>query len=121
MTEGQVIAAKGKPLKERPGDWFYNSVDDTHDGVLEVVFTNPAVPVAPTARAVVFWGRREAEPPEMADLLPLNRQGLEARYGRPMSDTPVPPNSNYLYFGNGIVVFLEADRVQGYGVFSPAQ
>jgi membrane associated rhomboid family serine protease len=119
MTEAQVLAVKGKPVQQRPADWFYNSIDEAHDGLLEVVFTTPEVPNAPIVRAVVFWGRREAEPPEMADLLPLNRDGLEARYGRPRGDRTVAPNFTYLYFANGIVVCLEGDRVKAYGVFNP--
>jgi membrane associated rhomboid family serine protease len=120
MTSDELLAAKGKPIREQPDDWMYNSVDEAHDGLLEVRFTNGSAGEPPRVWGVMFWGRREAEPPGLADLLPLSRQGLQARYGRPRSEQAVGPDDTYLYFWNGLMVFLEAGRVKAYGVYKPA-
>ena len=120
MTSDELLAAKGKPIREQPDDWMYNSVDEAHDGLLEVRFTNGSAGNPARVWGVMFWGRREVEPPGLADLLPLSRQGLEARYGHPKAEQSVGPDATYLYFGNGIMVFLDADRVKAYGVYNPA-
>jgi len=119
MTSDELLAAKGKPIREQPDDWMYNSVDEAHDGLLEVRFTNGSAGEPARVWGVMFWGRREAEPPGLADLLPLSRQGLEARYGRPRSEQAVGPDDTYLYFWNGLMVFLESGRVKAYGVYKP--
>lgn len=119
MTFEQLLNAQGKPIREQPHDWIYNSIDAAHDGVLEVGFRIPRSGGPETVWAVLFWGSLEAEPPGMADLLPLSRRDLEARYGRPGSEKAAGPNASYVFFSNGVMVFLEAGRVKAFGVYSP--
>lgn len=121
MTAAQVLAAKGKPIREQPDDWIYNSIDEAHDGLLEVTFKDRPAGSSATVWCVLFWGRREGEPPGMVDLLPLNRQGLEARYGGPAYEERRGPDFSYVYFRNGLLVGLEGDRIRAYGVYNPAQ
>jgi membrane associated rhomboid family serine protease len=120
MTTDQLVAVKGKPIRERPDAWTYDSVDASRDGLLEVLFTNGSEGAPAIVWGVMFWGTRDGEPPELFDLLPLTRDGLEARYGRPTSERRVGPTSTYLYFANGIMVYLISERVAAYGVYDPA-
>ena len=53
----------------------------------------------------------------MANLLTFSRQDLVFRYGTPVFEND-PGGSGYLYFSNGILAMLEADKVRAYGVYS---
>jgi hypothetical protein len=118
MTQAQLTRAKGRPVRDKPLQWFYNSIDAQHDGVVEVDFQDFADGTPPAVWAIVYWGEVGSEPPGMASLLGFTRQDLVARYGAPWRETDVGDNERYLYFLNGIVVSSKADKVQAYGLYT---
>ena len=68
--------------------------------------------------AVLFVGRPDAEPPGVSNLMGFTRQDLVVRYGGPAFENAGTRDSRYLYFRNGIMVWLEAGKVRSYGVYS---
>jgi membrane associated rhomboid family serine protease len=121
MTSEELLRVKGKPIQEELNDWIYNSIDSAHDGVLDVYLTEGANGHSPIVWAILFWGKREAEPPGIANLLAFTRQDLLMRYGTPRSESDRGRDAKYLYFRNGIIVWLDADKVRAYGVYAPQQ
>jgi len=124
MTSAEVMRAKGRPVQEEHQQWvhwMYNSVDSARDGLLDVYFTDSSGESPARVWAVLFWGKRDAEPQSMANLLTFSRQDLVMRYGSPVSEADAGENSRYLYFGNGIMVYLERDKVIAYGVYTLQQ
>ena len=121
MTSAELLHAKGAPVREDPSRWIYNSIDSAHDGLVEAYFKDSPNGSPATVWAVLYWGKREAEPAGMADLLAFTRQDLIARYGKPRSDYDSDQDASYLYFQNGLIVELEADKVKAYGVYIPQQ
>lgn len=119
MTSAQLLHAKGMPVHQEPDRWIYNSIDSAHDGVLEADFQASPDGSPATVWAILFWGKSEAEPAGMADLLALTPQDLIARYGSPKVENDSDRHTSYLYFRNGIIVELEVDKVRAYGVYTP--
>jgi hypothetical protein len=122
VTSEELLRAKGHPVKEQSNDWIYNSIDPAHDGVLDVYLTDGSAGHPAAVWAVLFWGKREAEPPGTADLLAFARQDLVMRYGTPRSESDGGEDTKYLYFHDGLVVWLDADnKVEAYGVYNLQQ
>jgi membrane associated rhomboid family serine protease len=118
MTPAELTRAKGKPVREKPLHWFYDSVDAQHDGVMEVDFQDSPGGAPPVVWAIVYWGESGAEPPGMASLLGFSRQDLIARYGAPWRESDVGTDERYLFFRNGILVSSKRDKVQAYGLYT---
>jgi hypothetical protein len=90
--------------------------------VLDVYLNHGADAHPATVWAVLFWGKPEAEPPGMANLLAFTRQDLVIRYGTPRSESDSGEGTKYLYFHNGLMVWLDAaDKVEAYGVYTLQQ
>ncbi len=121
MTSEELLRAKGRPVKKEPNRWLYNSIDSAHDGVLDVLLTDGADGHPAAVWGVLFWGEPEAEPPGIANLLTFTRQDLLMRYGTPSSESDGGQDAKYLYFRNGLMVWLDADKVRAYGVYAPQQ
>lgn len=122
MTSEQLLHAKGAPVQKESNDWIYNSIDSAHDGLLDVYLTESADGHPATVWAVLFLGKREAEPPGMANLLAFTRQDLVMRYGTPRSESDAGQETRYLYFHNGLIVWLDtAGKVNAYGVYTLQQ
>lgn len=118
MTSQELLRAKGKPIKKESNGWFYDSLDSAHDGVLDVRLTEGTEGHPAAVWAVLYYGEPNAEPPGIANLLAFTRQDLLMRYGTPRSENG-DEDSKYLFFGNGLMVRLDADKVRGYGVYVP--
>jgi len=122
ITASQLIRAKGAPLKKVSSNhWIYNSIDDAHDGVLDVFFSDDAIEESREVRMVFYFGKREAQPAGMAKLLGRKRQSLVRQYGEPVSEASAGPRGQYLYFRNGIVVTVVSDATLGYGIWDVAK
>jgi hypothetical protein len=120
MTSEELLRAKGKPVQERHNDWLYNSIDAAHDGVLDVYFTDGTDEHTGTVWAVLYWGKLEAEPPGMANLLAFTQQDLVMRYGTPKYERDSGQDTKYVYFRDGLMVWLDAaGKVKAYGVYVP--
>ena len=115
MSTAELLRAKGKPVQESKRHWIYNSIDSAHDGVLDV-FLNDS-PGSPRVWGVAFYGKRDAEPPGVSNLLGYTRQDLLLWYGQPSYEGSSGHNYTYLYFDNGIMVSLQEGKVRGYGVY----
>ncbi|MBV8144490.1 MAG: rhomboid family intramembrane serine protease [Gammaproteobacteria bacterium] len=118
MTLTQLEAAKGKPLQMDSYHWTYNSIDSAHDGLVDVFIRSDADGRA-AVWAIVFWGKPEAEPPGMANLLEFSSADLTMRYGAPRFAN-AGGDARYLYFSNGIIAWMADDKVRGYGVYEQA-
>ena len=70
---------------------------------------------------MLFVGKREAEPAGVSNLMGFTRQDLLVRYGAPAGEYAGRPGSQYVYFHNGILVWLDADKVRAYGVWERRQ
>jgi len=119
MTPSQLVDAKGAPVvRTDPDHWVYNSIDSAHDGLLDVYFTDNPVEELREVRAVLFSGKREAEPPGLANLLGRKRQSLVQQFGAPVSEGKAGPRGQYLYFRNGILAWLSSGTTIGYGLYA---
>ncbi len=119
MTSEELLRAKGKPALKAPGDWTYNSIDSAHDGVLDVYFADGGDGHTARVGAVVFLGKVEAEPPGVPNLLGFTRRDLIIRYGRPKAVREGGRSTSYLFFQNGLVVWLDkTEKVGAYGVYA---
>jgi len=85
--------------------------------VLDVRLTDGADGRPATVWAVLFWGELEAEPRGIANLLAC--QDLVMRYGTPCFESNGGHDAKYLYFPNGLMVWLDAGKVGAYGVYAP--
>jgi Domain of Unknown Function with PDB structure (DUF3857) len=118
ITAAQLLHAKGAPAKKIASNhWIYNSIDDAHDGLLGVFFSDDAVEASREVRMVTFSGKRGAEPAGMAKLLGRTRQSLTRQYGEPVSEASAGPQLQRVYFRNGIAVLLVSDVAMSYGIF----
>jgi hypothetical protein len=120
MTAAELLAAKGKPTKTRQAHWIYNSIDSAHDGVLDIYLKDAADGSSARVSAVLYWGKEDAEPAGMPNLLGLTHADLLLRYGAPTAERNAGQGPQYIFFRNGIVVWLEANKVEAYGVYQPA-
>ena len=117
MTSTEVLRAKGKPLKQQQNDWLYDSIDSAHDGALDVYLDDPSPLGSSRVWAILFSGKREAEPQGVTNLLTFSRQDLEIRYGPPVWEPDSARGLQYLYFRNGLIVLLQSDKVRAYGIY----
>ena len=66
---------------------------------------------------MLLWGKPDAEPQGVPNLLGFTRQDLVLRYGEAVRESDGGRGSRYLYLSNGILVYLEPDKVRAYGVY----
>jgi rhomboid protease GluP len=118
MTSDELLWAKGKPIHEEKNAWSYKSGDPPHCGIVDVYLTERSAQGPVRVWAVLFVGRPDAEPPGVSNLMGFTRQDLVVRYGGPAFENAGTRDSRYLYFRNGIMVWLEAGKVRSYGVYS---
>lgn len=118
MTASEVARTKGKALREEPGHLLYNSIDDAHDGILDVGLRETSHGATPVVWEVLYWGGHGTEPHGLPDLLDFSREDLIARYGSPISEDHPGDYWGYLFFENGLAVSLEANKVKAYGVYA---
>ena len=117
ITAAQLIHARGAPaLKVDSKHWVYNTIDDAHDGLLDVYFSDATVEGPAKVRAVLFSGKHGAEPTGMAKLLGRGRQALTDQYGEP-AEKRSESRGQWLYFHNGVVVLLVSDVTASYGIY----
>jgi hypothetical protein len=110
----------GPPLRSlSPDHWLYDSIDEAHDGLLDVYFTHGATESSRRVIAVFFTGRTDGVPGDMPNLLGLTREELVQRFGEPLRQRQMPPPSggNLLEFRNGIVALVRDGKTSGYGVY----
>jgi hypothetical protein len=118
MTSDEVESVKGKALREEAGQRFYNSIDDAHNGLLEVDLRNTGQGAPPVVWAVLYWGARDAEPLGVPNLLGFTRADLVARYGNPSKEEQPGGRWGFLFFENGLLALLEENYVKAYGVYA---
>ena len=122
LSPAQLKTARGAPAQTLGSDhWVYNSIDEAHNGLLDVFFSDVTGEEAQHVRMVMFSGDREAEPAGMAKLLGRTRQSLVRQYGDPVSQESAGPRAQYLYFRNGIAVLVVADITKNYGIWDAAK
>jgi Domain of Unknown Function with PDB structure (DUF3857)/Transglutaminase-like superfamily len=118
MTSSQLIQARGAPLKQvQPNHWLYDSIDSAHDGILDVYLTDQRDDDSREVVYLVYSGKREAAPAGLTYLVGRTREYLVRQYGEPMSEVSVDPHGQYLYFRNGIAVFIVSDKIISYGIY----
>jgi Rhomboid family len=121
MTSEELLRAKGKPIHEEKSSWAYSSGDPPHCGILDVYFNERSDQGPARVWGVLFVGKPEAEPAGLSNLMGFTRQDLLVRYGAPAGEYAGRPGSQYVYFHNGILVWLDADKVRAYGVWERRQ
>lgn len=100
MTPAQLVRAKGIPARrENANHWMYNSIDDAHDGLLDVYFTEASKDRRATVNAVLFWGNDNAAPPGLPHS--RGRSGIE-----------------YIGFRNGLIVMIQSNETHSYGIWA---
>lgn len=108
-TAVELQRTHGPPLRSiSPDHWLYDSIDEAHDGLLDVYFTQGATKNSRRVRLVFFTGRTDGAPGDMPNLLGLTPGELVQRFGEPLlrRQTPRPSGSYLLEFRNGIVVLV---------------
>jgi len=121
MTSDELLRAKGKPTHEERRAWAYSSGEPPHCGILDVYLTERSDQSPPRVWGVLFVGKPDAEPSGLSDLMGFTRQDLLVRYGVPAGEYAGRAGSRYVYFHNGILVWLDADKVRAYGVWERRQ
>lgn len=118
-TAVELRRTHGPPLRSlSPDHWLYDSIDEAHDGLLDVYFTQGPTDSSRRVRVVFFTGRADGAPSDAPNLLGLTRVELVRRFGEPLRERQIPrPNGSYLLeFRNGIVVLVQDGKTSGYGV-----
>lgn len=106
----------GPPLRIlAPDHWLYDSIDEAHDGLLDVYFTSTES--SRRVAAVFFSGRADGVPADVPHLLGLTREELVRRFGVPLRQLPQPSGSYLLEFRNGIVALVRNGQTSGYGIY----
>jgi membrane associated rhomboid family serine protease len=121
MTSDELLRVKGKPIHEERNAWAYTSGDPPHCGILDVYLSERSDRGPARVWGVLFVGKADAEPAGVSDLMGFTRQDLLVRYGVPAGEYAGRPGSQYVYFHNGILVWLDADKVRAYGVWERRQ
>ena len=118
-TEAELRRRHGPPLRSlSPSHWLYDSIDEAHDGLLDVYFTHGPTESSRRVVAVFFTGRADGVSGGMPNLLGLTREQLVRRFGEPLRQRQMPrPGGGYLLeFPNGIVALVRDGKTRGYGV-----
>jgi len=120
MSADEVLQARGEPYRRDGASWLYNTIDDAHDGLLEVRF-EPGASGSQSVGAVVYVGEHGGAPGELPYLVGLTVPEVAHRYGEPVAVRPVAKGSAGMWYRNGVVAFTEEDVIHRYGVFDLRQ
>ena len=122
MTSDELLREKGKPVHEDKNAWAYTSGDPPHCGILDVYLTERSAEGPARVWGVLYVGKPDAQPAGVSNLMGFSRRDLQVRYGVPTAEYGGRAGSQYVYFHNGILVWLDADKVGAYGVWErPSQ
>lgn len=119
MTAVELRRTHGLPLRSlTPDHWLYDSIDEAHDGLLDVYFTHDPTESTRRVTAVFFTGRADGVPGDMPNLLGLTREQLVRRFGEPLRQRQMPRPGGYLVeFRNGLVAVVRDGKTSGYGIY----
>ena len=123
MTQSELLKSKGAPARrESANHWMYNSIDDAHDGLLDVYFNSGPKDYPGGVDAVLFWGNDNAAPPGLPHLMGLTREDLIRQFGGPTYQPGERPGGEYVGFRNGLIVRIESGKTRSYGIWvNPSQ
>jgi membrane associated rhomboid family serine protease len=117
MTRSELLAAKGKAVREEENYWVYNTVDSKHNGVVTAVFSPSREGSEGTVLAVAYSGDQAAAPPELPYLNDTSVIDVLQSYG-PQLSGHLALHSDVTYtFRNGIYVNSREEKVYRYGIF----
>jgi membrane associated rhomboid family serine protease len=117
-TRAELEAGRGRPLRERPGTWYYDAGEPGQPAVLEVTFhQSGGHPAAGDPVGAVFYGGDKAHaPPELLYVIGLARAQLVADFGQPVWVLRARDGIDYEMYADGLTVEFEHDRARAYGV-----
>jgi membrane associated rhomboid family serine protease len=118
MTRGELLAAKGKAVREERNYWVYNTIDSKHNGVVTAVFSPPREGSEETVLAVAYSGDEASAPAELPYLNDASVIDVILSYG-PQLSGHLTLHADVTYtFRNGIYVNSREERVYRYGIFA---
>ncbi len=116
MTKQQLLGAVGKPLSKDRHSWTYNSIDDSHDGVLSVYFTTGPDPQESRVYAIEYFGDRASSPHQIAYLKGLSKAQLLDEFNGVHHKQRQTTSAICEYFANGVFACLRHGVVKSYGM-----
>jgi membrane associated rhomboid family serine protease len=117
MTRGELLAAKGKAVRDEENYWVYNTVDSKHNGVVTAVFSPSRGSSEGTVVAVAYSGDQAAAPPELPYLNDTSAVEVLQVYGPQLSGNLALHADVTYTFRNGIYVNTREEKVYRYGIF----
>ena len=117
MTRSELLAAKGKPIRQTDTYWVYNTVDARHHGVVTVVFSPAREPTGGRVLAVAYSGDEASAPAELPYLNELSSVEVLQAYGRQIGGNLTLHGEMTFTFRNGIFVNTRDEVVYRYGIF----
>jgi membrane associated rhomboid family serine protease len=117
MTRNELLAAKGKAVREEEDYWVYNTVDSKHNGVVTAVFSPSREGSEGTVLAVAYSGDQAAAPPELPYLNDTGVIEVLQNYGPALTGKLTLHAETTYTFRNGVYVNSRDEKVYRYGIF----
>jgi membrane associated rhomboid family serine protease len=118
MTPDEVRKIKGSPITQTNKEWVYNAIDDTHDAVISVHFSQGPNGLPDSVYSIDFTGHdSDSAPPEIPFLNSFRKEDVIHKYGEPLTSRELQNGWEYVWFRNGIYIYTLNDKVFSYGVF----
>jgi membrane associated rhomboid family serine protease len=118
MTPDEVRKIKGSPITQTNKVWVYNAIDNTHDAVISVYFSQGPNGLPGSVYSIDFTGHdSESAPTEIPFLNSFRKEDVIRVYGEPLSSRELQNGWEYTWFRNGIYIYTLNDNVFSYGVF----
>ena len=116
MTHEELLAGKGKPIRQEPTYWVYNSVDSKHDGVLTAAFSSSGPNSVSAVRAVEYTGDEASAPTELPYLNDWSSVKVIEKYGAQIDGRLTLTGEMTFRFRNGVYVNTHDEKVYRYGI-----
>jgi membrane associated rhomboid family serine protease len=117
MTRNELLAAKGRPIRQEEAYWVYNTVDSKHNGIATVLFSPSRPGSESTVLAIAYSGDEASAPSELPYLNETSSVEVLQAYGPPISGNLTLHAETTFTFRNGIFVNTREEKVYRYGIF----
>jgi hypothetical protein len=118
MTPDEVRKIKGSPITQTNNAWVYNAIDNAHDAVISVHFSQGPNGLPDSVYSIDFTGHdSDSAPPEIPFLNSFRKEDVIHKYGEPLTSRELQNGWQYVWFRNGIYIYTLNDKVFSYGVF----
>jgi len=118
MTRMELLATKGRPIRQEEKYWVYNSIDSKHNGVLAATFSSSAQGSEGVVQAIEYTGDTESAPNELPCLNGWSTMKVVEKYGPQIEEIHPRTGETEVTFPNGVYITSHEDKVYRYGIFT---